>query len=134
MSPRLSLPLLAVGAAAVLAGCGSAAAYSVPAAHTAAAATAHVQTLKLSADPHGALRFNTSHLTAKAGRIKLVLTNPTGAGMPHGIAIQGHGSSPVVAAGKTTSVTATLKKGRYTFLCPVPGHAAAGMKGTLTVK
>ena len=28
----------------------------------------------------------------------------------------------------------TLKKGSYTFLCPVPGHAAAGMKGTLTVR
>ena len=29
---------------------------------------------------------------------------------------------------------AGLKKGKYTFLCPVPGHAAAGMKGTLTVR
>ena len=134
MSPRLSLPLLAVGAAAAIAGCGSAAAYTAPAAHTAAAASTHVQTLKLSADPHGALRFNTTHLSAKAGTVKLVLTNPSGAGMPHGISIAGHGSSRVVAAGKTTSVTATLKKGTYTFLCPVPGHAAAGMKGTLTVK
>jgi plastocyanin len=139
MPPRISLPLLAVGAAAVLAGCGSTASgstggYGAPAASTSAAVVSgHVQTLKLTADPHGALRFNTTHLTAKAGKVKIVLTNPSGAGMPHGIAIQGHGSSPVVAAGKTTSVTATLKKGRYTFLCPVPGHAAAGMKGTLTV-
>jgi uncharacterized cupredoxin-like copper-binding protein len=31
-------------------------------------------------------------------------------------------------------VTATLKPGTYTFLCTVPGHAAGGMKGTLTVK
>jgi plastocyanin len=126
MTPRISLPLLAVGAAVALAGCGSAAAATAPAAHT--------QTLKLTADPHGALRFNTTRLTANAGKIKIVLTNPKGAGMPHGIAIQGHGSSPVVGAGKTTSVTASLKKGRYTFLCPVPGHAAAGMKGTLTVR
>ncbi len=27
-----------------------------------------------------------------------------------------------------------LKAGKYPFLCTVPGHAAAGMKGTLTVK
>ena len=27
-----------------------------------------------------------------------------------------------------------LKKGKYAFLCTVPGHAAGGMKGTLTVK
>ncbi|WP_028062925.1 plastocyanin/azurin family copper-binding protein [Solirubrobacter soli] len=140
MPPRISLPLLAVGAAAVLAGCGSTASgstggYGAPAAASSAAVVSgHVQTLKLTADPGGALRFNTTHLTAKAGKVKIVLTNPKSAGMAHGIAIQGHGSSPVVAAGKTTSVTATLKKGKYTFLCPVPGHAAAGMKGTLTVK
>ena len=54
--------------------------------------------------------------------------------MPHGIAIQGHGSSAVVDPGETSTLTATLKQGTYTFLCPVPGHAAAGMKGTLTVR
>jgi uncharacterized cupredoxin-like copper-binding protein len=27
-----------------------------------------------------------------------------------------------------------LKKGRYTFYCPVPGHREAGMKGKLVVK
>jgi plastocyanin len=121
------LPLLALGAAALIAGCGSTATASV-------APAAHVQTLKLSADPHGALRFNSSRLTAKPGALKLVLTNPSSSGMPHGIAIQGHGSSSVVGPGKTTSLTVTLEKGRYTFLCPVPGHAQAGMKGTLTVR
>jgi uncharacterized cupredoxin-like copper-binding protein len=28
----------------------------------------------------------------------------------------------------------TLKPGSYEFYCQVPGHEAAGMKGTLTVK
>jgi uncharacterized cupredoxin-like copper-binding protein len=141
------LPLLALGLAAVVAGCGSTAsgstktsssggsgAYGAPAATATASPAAHAQTLKLSADPGGALRFTTTHLTAKAGTVKLVLTNPSSSGMPHGIAVQGHDSSPVVGPGKTTSVTMTLKKGSYTFICPVPGHAAAGMKGTLTVK
>ena len=36
--------------------------------------------------------------------------------------------------GKAATLKATLKKGKYPFLCTLPGHAAAGMKGTLTVK
>ena len=30
-------------------------------------------------------------------------------------------------------LTVTLTAGTYTFECTVPGHAEAGMKGTLTV-
>jgi uncharacterized cupredoxin-like copper-binding protein len=62
------------------------------------------------------------------------MKNPSSSGMPHGIAIQGHGSGQVVQPGGTSTVTATLSAGTYTFLCPVPGHAAAGMTGTLTVR
>jgi uncharacterized cupredoxin-like copper-binding protein len=144
MTPRL--PLLALGLAAVVAGCGSTAsgsttssggsgAYGAPAATaTAAASTGRGTTLHLTADPGGALRFNTTHLTAKAGKVTLILKNPSSSGMPHGIAVQGHGSSAAVGAGKTATLTTTHKKGSYTFDCPVPGHAAAGMKGTLTVE
>jgi uncharacterized cupredoxin-like copper-binding protein len=35
--------------------------------------------------------------------------------------------------GKSTA-TVTVKPGTYTFFCPVDGHRAAGMTGTLTVK
>jgi uncharacterized cupredoxin-like copper-binding protein len=148
---RLPLAALLIGATGLVAACGGSsasgststtsaganAAYSAPAATATAAAassSAHVTTLKLSADPGGALRFTKSRLTAKAGKIKLVLANPSSSGMPHGIAIQGHGSGKVVQPGGTSTLTTTLKRGTYTFICPVPGHAAAGMKGTLTVK
>jgi uncharacterized cupredoxin-like copper-binding protein len=138
---RLPIAALLVGAAGLLAACGgssattsngTAAAYSAPAsqAKTAAAAT----TLHLSADPGGALRFAPNALSAKAGTVTLVMKNPSSAGMPHGVAIQDHGSGKVVSPGGTSTVTAKLAPGTYTFLCPVPGHAEAGMTGTLTVR
>ena len=43
--------------------------------------------------------------------------------------------SPLVAAAKKGTLKVTFKKaGRYSYLCTVPGHAAAGMKGVLVVK
>ena len=42
------------------------------------------------------------------------------------------GQTPVFAGG-SKSVTLTLKPGKYTFYCTVPGHRQAGMEGTLTV-
>jgi uncharacterized cupredoxin-like copper-binding protein len=39
-----------------------------------------------------------------------------------------------LSPGKSVSLTVIFKaKGRYEYLCTVPGHAAAGMKGTLRV-
>ena len=40
----------------------------------------------------------------------------------------------VLAGGRTATLKLTLKAGKYPYLCTVPGHAAGGMKGTLTVK
>jgi plastocyanin len=91
--------------------------------------------LALSADPTGQLKFDKTSLDAKAGTVKITLTNP--APVPHNIAIQGPasaGPSDTISGGKTASVTADLKPGTYTFYCAVPGHEEAGMKGTLTVK
>ena len=42
--------------------------------------------------------------------------------------------TPMLAKGKSASITVTLSKsGTYEFLCTVPGHAAAGMKGLLGI-
>src|SRR4051794_10785784 len=84
------------------------------------------------ADPTGALAFLFGKATAKPG--KVTFSMPNQAPIPHNIAIQGDGKGPVVQNGGTSTFTTTLKAGSYTFLCTVPGHAAAGMKGTLTVK
>jgi azurin len=40
----------------------------------------------------------------------------------------------LVNGGDTDSASANLPPGTYTFLCTFPGHYAAGMHGTLTVK
>lgn len=39
-----------------------------------------------------------------------------------------------ILPGKTMQVKVTLKAGKYTIVCTVPGHREAGMVGTLTVK
>ena len=37
------------------------------------------------------------------------------------------------ASGKSDELKVTLKSGKYTFYCDIPGHRAAGMEGTITV-
>ena len=138
MSRRIPLiSILAVAAVAlVVAGCGGGSSDS--SASASAPPTSKGQALKLSADPGGQLRFNTSQLTApKPGTITLQMTNPSSAGMDHGIAVDGNGvdsDGPIVAPGNTSTLTVNLKQGTYTYYCPVPGHRQAGMVGTLTVK
>jgi uncharacterized cupredoxin-like copper-binding protein len=96
------------------------------------------QNRSLTADKNGELKFNKTKFTVKAGKVRLVMTNPKSSGQQHGIAVKGNGldkDGKIVNPGKTSTVTVTLKKGKtYTFYCPVPGHAAAGMKGKITVK
>lgn len=94
------------------------------------------QTVSISADPNGALKFDTTKLSAKAGSDTFDFTND--APIAHDFTIETSSGQKLAAtpifSGGTKSVTATLKPGTYTFLCTVPGHADAGMKGTLTVK
>jgi|SRR5215216_1573072 uncharacterized cupredoxin-like copper-binding protein len=43
--------------------------------------------------------------------------------------------TPKLRPGKTARLVVTFKKkGKYPYLCTVPGHAAAGMKGVFTVR
>ena len=100
-----------------------------------AAAPASSSAIEVSADPNGALEFLPTELKAKAGEVTIDFTNKSS--VPHSVAIeQGSatlGSTEVIAQ-STTKTTVKLKPGTYTFFCTVPGHAEAGMKGTLTVQ
>jgi uncharacterized cupredoxin-like copper-binding protein len=92
-------------------------------------------TLSIPADPNGGLSYKFASATANAGKVKIDSKNDASIG--HDIAIEGNGVSEhgkVVQGGATSTITATLKPGAYTFFCSVPGHREGGMVGRLTVK
>jgi plastocyanin len=92
-------------------------------------------TLKLEASKT-ALAYDTTELTAKAGKVTIDFTNP--AAIEHNVVIEGEEGKELASFDPITegeeSETADLKPGTYTFYCSVPGHRQAGMEGTLTVK
>jgi plastocyanin len=90
------------------------------------------QQLSLQADKEQ-LKFNKSKLTAKAGKVTITMTNPSP--LQHDVSIKGgvDANGPVVGQGGKSTVTVTLKPGKYTFYCSVDGHEAAGMTGELDV-
>lgn len=87
--------------------------------------------LSIPADPTGQLAFVFTKAEAPAGPLTIEMPNESG--VPHNIAIDGAGTGEIVQKG-VSRFDATLEAGTYTYICEVPGHLAAGMKGTLTVK
>jgi uncharacterized cupredoxin-like copper-binding protein len=94
---------------------------------TAASAT----TVTVTAGKPGELSFTLSKRTIARGVTTFKVTNR--GKLKHDFKIAGR-KTPTLAAGKAATLKVTLKAGRFPFLCTVPGHAAGGMKGTLTVK
>ncbi len=98
--------------------------------------------LEIDANPAGQLAYTASKAEAKPGPVTITMANMSG--VSHNIAVEA-GENGATAKGATisassfitkgsTSVTVNLKPGKYTFFCQAPGHRAAGMYGTLTVK
>jgi uncharacterized cupredoxin-like copper-binding protein len=76
-------------------------------------------------------RFALSVKTVKHGAVTFKV--PSNAAMPHDFKINGK-TTRLLSQGQTQSLTVNFAKaGKYPYLCTVTGHAAAGMKGTLTV-
>jgi uncharacterized cupredoxin-like copper-binding protein len=72
--------------------------------------------------------FKLSRKSAPHGKVTFKLTNK--GSLKHDFKIAGK-KTKLLAKNKSDSITVTLKKGKkYTYICTVPGHAAAGMKGT----
>jgi plastocyanin len=152
--PVVSFMALAVGLL-VLAGCGSSSSSSSSAASapatpaTTATATSPStsstpatapagasSSLSLEANPEGALKYNTTSLSAKAGKVSIAFTNM--APEDHNVTVASSSGAVVGATptfnGSSKTLSLNLKPGTYKFYCSVPGHRAGGMEGTLVVK
>ena len=71
---------------------------------------------------------------APVGLVRFVIRNS--GKYPHALSVKEGGTTkrtPLIKPGKTASLILTLKKGAVSLWCPVPGHAARGMKATLAV-
>jgi plastocyanin len=91
------------------------------------------------------VRASTIQVTAKEFSLKLSAKSMASPGtaifnvrnvghMEHDFRINGR-QTRLIAPGKTARLVVTFKKkATYHYLCTVPGHAAAGMKGVFTVR
>jgi uncharacterized cupredoxin-like copper-binding protein len=75
-------------------------------------------------------KFILSKKTVPHGKVTFKLVNK--GALKHDFKIAGK-KSKLIAAHKTGFFTVTLKRGKLAYVCTVAGHAAAGMKGRLTV-
>ena len=89
------------------------------------AAKAQIVTVKMTE-----FHFAFSTMAVHPGKVTFKLVNK--GKLAHDLRIAGK-TATLVQPGKSGALVVTLKKGKYPYLCTVPGHAAAGMKGVLTV-
>lgn len=76
-------------------------------------------------------KFRLSKATVQRGTVVFTVVNS--GEVVHDFKIAGR-KTPIYEAGMSGSLkVAFTKPGRYPFLCTVPGHALAGMKGVLKV-
>ena len=94
--------------------------------------SAHATTVAVTAGKPAEFRFTLSKKTVARGATTFKVTNK--GSLDHDFKIAGK-KTATLKKGKSGTITVTFKKaGKYAFLCTVAGHAAGGMKGTLTVK
>jgi uncharacterized cupredoxin-like copper-binding protein len=87
-------------------------------------------TVTVTAGKPSEFHFTLSKKSGKAGAYTFKVTNK--GTLPHDFKIGGK-KTKLLTPGQSASLTVTLKKGSYPYLCTVTGHAAAGMKGTFKV-
>ena len=114
------------GLIALASGAAAALAVALPATGAPGASTVTVTAGKPSE-----LRFTLSARSVARGIVTFKVTNKGKS--PHDFRISGK-KTPVLAPGKAATLKVALRAGKAAYLCTLPGHAAAGMKGTLTVK
>ncbi len=80
-------------------------------------------------------RFESDHLTVEHGQTVTIVFHNKGV-LPHNLSIDVLGvKTKTIYPDETDKLVFTLQKaGKYPFRCTVPGHAEAGMRGTLVVR
>ena len=106
--------------------CGTTA--QAPAAAHATHRAALVTTIKVTAMD---IKFKLSAKTAKRGIVVFKVTN-IGA-LKHDFSIKGRTTRKLSHGQSATLRVTFLRKGTYPYKCTVDSHAAAGMKGVLTI-
>jgi len=109
----------------------------------AALAAAKVTKVTVAAGKPSEFAFQLSKKSVPLGTVKFTVTNKGTISHTFKVCSSSKGGKANACAGKVTkllapkrSATLTIvfkKKGTYEYLCTVPGHAAAGMKGDLKV-
>jgi iron uptake system component EfeO len=119
---RRGMMVVAVCAAVLAPGAGSA--LAATSAHAAKTTTVTVSATEF--------KFKLSKASAPAGKVTFVVTNK--GTVIHDFKIKGK-KTAVISPGKKARLTVTFaKKGKFAYLCTIPGHAKLGMKGTFTIR
>ncbi len=113
------------------AGTGSAATTKVTKTITVTITAANQFRFKLSTAkvPRAVVTFKITNQGSLAHTFKVCTSNKGGTAN----SCNGKGTKTIAAGKKAVLVRTFLLKGKYEYLCTIPGHAAAGMKGILTV-
>lgn len=89
-------------------------------------------TVAVTAGKPGIFDFTLSKKVVPKGTVVFKVANK--GSIEHDFKIAGK-KTPDLGAGKSATLKVVLAKaGKYPYLCTIKGHAAAGMKGVLTVK
>jgi uncharacterized cupredoxin-like copper-binding protein len=114
--------------AVALAGVAAAAAFS--SSGDAANASVKAKTTKVTVTMTD-FKFKLSKSSVQAGTVVFTVVNK--GQVAHDFKIAGK-KTPLIKPGKSAKITVKFtKKGKFAYICTVPGHAASGMKGTLPV-
>jgi uncharacterized cupredoxin-like copper-binding protein len=131
--------LVSIGAAAVLASLTV-----LPATGANAGHAALIQNVTVTVTKAAEFKFKLSKTSLKRGLVSFKVTN--GGALSHDFKVCSSNkanikantctgrSTPLISPGQSNTLRVTfLRKGTYQYMCSVPGHAAAGMKGLIKV-
>jgi uncharacterized cupredoxin-like copper-binding protein len=132
VSERRRVPLSKIQKGSVLAALAAAVSLVVTVSAFGGSGGATATTVNVTAGKPSEFHFVLSKKTIAKGLTTFKVTNK--GTIDHNFKIAGK-KTAMIKAGKTATLKVTFTKaGKFPFLCTLPSHAAAGMKGTLTVK